>query len=87
MGSVVKVKSTIKSALFVTNHPESVRDGAKQKVSETPDFAVILSCNRKSILDFQVIYKQKGLQQYNAETLLYYFTMLYSILLPACQQL
>ena len=54
MGSVVKVKSTIKSALFVTNHPESVRDGAKQKGSETPDFAVILSCNRKSIIDFQV---------------------------------
>ena len=52
MGSVVKVKSTIKSALFVTNH--SHRYGAKQKGSETPDFAVILSCNRKSIIDFQV---------------------------------
>ncbi len=52
MGSVVKVKSTIKAAFFVTNHPERFRDGAKQKMSETPDFAVILSCNRKSILEF-----------------------------------
>jgi len=55
MGSVVKVKSTIKSVLFATNH--SHRYGAKQKVSVTPDFEVILSCNRKSILDFQVKYK------------------------------
>ncbi len=54
MGSVVKVKSTIKSAFFATNHPDSFRDGAKQKVSETTDFAVILTCNRKSIIDFQV---------------------------------
>ncbi len=39
----------------MTNH--SHRYGAKQKVSETHDFEVILSCNRKSILDFQVKYK------------------------------
>jgi hypothetical protein len=41
----MRVKNTIKSALFATN-------GAKQKVSEASDFEVILSCNRKSILDF-----------------------------------
>jgi hypothetical protein len=52
MGSVMKIKSTIKAAFFATNHPDSNRDGAKQKVSEATDFAVILSCNRKSILDF-----------------------------------
>jgi hypothetical protein len=46
----MKVKRTIKSALFATNHLDGFRDGAKQ-VSETPDFAVILSCNRKSTLD------------------------------------
>jgi hypothetical protein len=50
MGSVVKLKSTIKSALFVPNHSHSY--GAKQKVGETTDFAVILNNNRKSILDF-----------------------------------
>jgi hypothetical protein len=43
----MKAKSTIKSGLFATNH--SHRYGAKQKVSETPDFAVILGCNRNSI--------------------------------------
>ncbi len=48
----MKIKSTIKAAFFATNHPDSNRDGAKQKVSEATDFAVILSCNRKSILDF-----------------------------------
>jgi hypothetical protein len=50
MGSLVKFKSTIKLALFATNHSHCY--GAEQKVSETPDFALILSCNRKSILDF-----------------------------------
>jgi hypothetical protein len=41
----MKVKSTIKSEPSATN-------GAKQKVNETTDFEVILSCNRKFILDF-----------------------------------
>jgi hypothetical protein len=43
----MKVKSTIKSALFATNH--SHHYGAKQKVNRVPDFEVILSCNRKFI--------------------------------------
>ncbi len=48
----MKVKSTIKSAFFATNHPDGFRDGAKQKVSEAHDFEVILSCYRKSNLEF-----------------------------------
>ncbi len=52
MGSIVKVNSIIKSALFDTNHHGSFRVGAKQKVSIAPDFTVALRCNRKSILDF-----------------------------------
>jgi hypothetical protein len=52
MGSVVKVKSTIKSALLATNH-SNLYD-AEQKARETTDFAVILNCNWKLILDFQV---------------------------------
>ena len=54
MSSVMKAKSTIKSALFATNH--SHHYGTKQKVNEVTDFEVILGCNRKFILDFQVIY-------------------------------
>lgn len=50
MSSVVKDKSTIKSALFATNHSHSY--GAKQKVNEMLDFAAILVCNRKFNLDF-----------------------------------
>ena len=50
MSSVMKAISTIKLALFATNHSHPY--GAKQKVNEVTDFAVILGCNRKFILDF-----------------------------------
>jgi hypothetical protein len=43
----MKVKSAKKSGLFATNH--SHHYGAKQKVNVVPDFAAILSCNRKFI--------------------------------------
>ena len=46
----MKIKIIIKSALFSTNHSHPY--GAKQKVNEVSDFAVILGCNRKFILDF-----------------------------------
>ena len=46
----MKTKSTIKSALFATNH--SHHYGAKQKMNEVTYFEVILGCNRKFIFDF-----------------------------------
>jgi hypothetical protein len=46
----MKAKSTIKSALLTTNHSHNY--GAKLKVNAVHDFAVILGCNRKFILDF-----------------------------------
>lgn len=46
----MKAKNAIKSAFFETNHSSCF--GAKQKMSETPDFEVVLVCNRKYTLDF-----------------------------------
>ncbi len=50
MSSVMKGKSTIKSAFLTTNH--SQRYGAKSKMNEVTDFEVILGCNRKVIIEF-----------------------------------